>query len=336
MTVIEQSLIGSSRSGGIWLYAQSWVFSLLIHGTAVGSAFVVLGDLKLAPEPEPFTWEVSLVESSSPVAEGSAPAQPVSQPVQAVQPVQQEPQPAKTPPVKPKIVEPVKPVQPVVAEIPKKVEQQVTEVTPVEPVPQTVMPVTPPIEPEKPIEEKDPVEMKTAEAVVPAETLPPQTPPQTKVARAEPHKPVLESAPATATAQPQTAISSAAAEKPAPAAPPAPIQEATLRPMPAQPGAGRKADFGWLAQTLWDRVARLKRYPHTARANHLEGRVVIRAVITEDGRLAEANVSESSGHSVLDEDALEVIRRACPLKLKQPLGRRQVVVQVPINYRLEN
>jgi protein TonB len=323
MTVIEQSVVRSFRSGGIWLYAQSWVFSLLIHGTAVGSAFVVLGDLKLAPEPEPFTWEVSLVESSAPAAEGTAPAQPVK-------PVQQEQPPAETPPVEPKIVKPVKPVEPVqavVPETPKEVEKKVTEAKPVEPVPQTVTTVTAPTEPVKPVEEK------TADAVAPAEVPQPQTPPQMEVARAEPHDPVPQSAPATPMIQPQTAINAAASEKPAP---PAPIQEATLRPMPAKPGAGKKADFGWLAQTLWDRVARLKRYPHTARANHLEGRVVIRAVITDDGQLAEANVSESSGHSILDEDALEVIRRACPLKLRQPLGRRQVVVQVPINYRLEN
>ena len=320
MTVIEQSIARSFRSGGIWLYAQSWVFSLLIHGTAVGSAFVVLGDLKLAPEPEPFTWEVSLVDSTAPAAEESATAQPASTPVQ---PVQQEQPPAKTPPVEPKIVKPVKPVEPVqtvVPETPKEVEKKVTEAKPVEPVPQTVT-----TEPMKPVEEK------TADAVAPAETQP-QTPPQTEVARVEPRNSVPESASAAPATQPQAATP-AVSEKPAS---PAPIQEAMLRPMAPKPGAGKKADFGWLAQTLWDRVARLKRYPHTARVNHLEGRVVIRAVITDDGQLAEANVSESSGHSILDEDALEVIRRACPLKLRQPLGRRQVVVQVPINYRLEN
>ena len=321
MTVIELSIARSFRSGGIWLHAQSWVFSLLIHGTAVGSAFVVLGDLKLAPEPEPFTWEVSLVDSTAPAAEESATAQPASQPVK---PAQQEQPPAKTPPVEPKII---KPVQPVAAEKPKEVEQKIAEAKPVEPVPQTVTTVTAPTEPVKPVEEK------TADAVAPAEAPQPQTPPQTEVARAQPHDPVPQSAPATPIVQPQTAINAAASEKPAP---PAPMQEAALRPMAPKPGAGKKADFGWLAQTLWDRVARLKRYPHTARANHLEGRVVIRAVITDDGQLAEANVSESSGHSILDEDALEVIRRACPLKLRQPLGRRQVVVQVPINYRLEN
>ncbi len=52
------------------------------------------------------------------------------------------------------------------------------------------------------------------------------------------------------------------------------------------------------------------------------------------GQLVELKVSESSGHSVLDEAALEVLKKAAPLTLPQPLGRPQVVVQVPISYRL--
>ena len=55
----------------------------------------------------------------------------------------------------------------------------------------------------------------------------------------------------------------------------------------------------------------------------------------EDGHLLDLAVSESSGHSVLDQDALEVLKIASPLTLKHPLGKPQVVVQVPISYRLE-
>ncbi len=86
---------------------------------------------------------------------------------------------------------------------------------------------------------------------------------------------------------------------------------------------------------MWDRVANLKRYPHLARARHLEGRVVVRAVIREDGHLTKVDVAESSGHEILDMDAIEIIKRACPLHLRQPLGRPEVVVQVPISYKLQ-
>ena len=79
----------------------------------------------------------------------------------------------------------------------------------------------------------------------------------------------------------------------------------------------------------------LKRYPHVARARHLEGRVVVRAVIRDDGQLVKVDVAESSGHEVLDLDALEVLRRAFPLKFSQPLDQPEVVVQIPISYKLQ-
>ncbi|HEV8539938.1 MAG TPA: TonB family protein, partial [Nitrospiraceae bacterium] len=289
-----------------------------LHVTALGASIAVLGDLKLAPEPEPFTWEVSLVETSQPEAAQPSVAQPAPQP------------PIPEPPVKPEIVQPVQKVEPLHHKValeapPPTIEPKIQEIEkPVETIHEAATVIPRSVEP---VEVPQPAPVPVAKAETPIETKS-----ETKeVARTETAPPVLQ-APPTPPVQPQT-VESAVPKEPAP---PAPIQEATLRPMPAKPGAGKKADFGWLAQILWDRVARLKRYPHSARLNHMEGRVVIRAVITDDGQLAEANVSESSGHSVLDADALEVIRRACPLKLRQPLGRRQVVVQVPINYRLEN
>jgi protein TonB len=110
-----------------------------------------------------------------------------------------------------------------------------------------------------------------------------------------------------------------------------------LQPGPATqpaPSAQTKADYGWLAQTIRTKVEQLKQYPHMARANRWEGRVVLRAVIGEDGQLVDLKIAESSGHSVLDEAALDVLKNAAPLTLPQPLGRSQVVVQVPISYRL--
>ena len=118
--------------------------------------------------------------------------------------------------------------------------------------------------------------------------------------------------------------------QPAPAREPGTTQQMPVRQMPAT-----RADYGWLVESLWNRVEQLKRYPHVARMNRWEGRVVLRAVIREDGELIELNIAESSGHSVLDRDALEILRKASPIKLKHPLGQRQVVVQIPISYRLQ-
>lgn len=95
-------------------------------------------------------------------------------------------------------------------------------------------------------------------------------------------------------------------------------------------------DFGWLMQMLWSRVTELKRYPSEARMNRLEGRVVVRVVIDEQGRLLDATIATGSGHALLDHAALDVIRRSCPLSLPQALGRHQIVLRVPIQYRLDS
>lgn len=96
-----------------------------------------------------------------------------------------------------------------------------------------------------------------------------------------------------------------------------------------------KADYGWLARELWDRVERLKRFPRLARIHGWEGKVVVRAVINADGSLGHEAVEESSGYEALDQDALDLMKQVCPLALKHPLGQPQVVVHVPIHYRIE-
>jgi protein TonB len=102
----------------------------------------------------------------------------------------------------------------------------------------------------------------------------------------------------------------------------------------ARPSA--QADFGWLAESLWRRIEDLKRYPSLARSRRWEGRVVVEAVIRHDGEILDCQIAESSGHGVLDQDALAVLRRASPLPLKHPLGRDQVTILLPITYRLHS
>jgi protein TonB len=95
------------------------------------------------------------------------------------------------------------------------------------------------------------------------------------------------------------------------------------------------ADLGWLAESLWTRIEQLKRYPRQARARRWEGKVVLEAVIRHDGTILECLVAESSGHGLLDQDAISVLRKASPLALKHPLGKDQITILVPIAYRLE-
>jgi len=96
-----------------------------------------------------------------------------------------------------------------------------------------------------------------------------------------------------------------------------------------------RADYGWVRDALWRRIVEMKHYPAQARLNHLEGKVILRAVIRSDGHLEDLSIKESSGHRLLDEAAMDVIRRICPVPMKQALGRPEVVVMIPIDYRLE-
>ncbi|MCC6966191.1 MAG: energy transducer TonB [Nitrospira sp.] len=99
--------------------------------------------------------------------------------------------------------------------------------------------------------------------------------------------------------------------------------------------APRKPDYGWLTGPLLQRLETFKQYPATARLQRLEGRVVVRIVIREDGHIASATIAKSSGHSVLDQAALETIRQASPIPLSQPLEKSFVTMQIPLGYSLD-
>lgn len=96
-----------------------------------------------------------------------------------------------------------------------------------------------------------------------------------------------------------------------------------------------RVDYGWLRDALWGRIEELKRYPTLARTNHWEGKVVVSAVIRDDGEVTGVQIAETSGRTVLDEEAIAVMKKASPLRLKHPLGQRQITILIPINYRLD-
>lgn len=95
-----------------------------------------------------------------------------------------------------------------------------------------------------------------------------------------------------------------------------------------------KADNAWLAESLGRRIKELTRYPSSARLNGSEGKVVLRVILRADGHLVDVVVHRSSGHDVLDRAAMETVRLACPIHMKQALSAAEVAVYVPIVYSL--
>jgi protein TonB len=84
---------------------------------------------------------------------------------------------------------------------------------------------------------------------------------------------------------------------------------------PAAPtGAGRtqSPDARYLAE-LAESLRRAQRYPIAARRLRQEGRVVLKLDLAADGALVDCEVVRSSGYELLDEAALDMVRRTAPL-----------------------
>lgn len=71
-------------------------------------------------------------------------------------------------------------------------------------------------------------------------------------------------------------------------------------------------------------------YPRIARRRGLEGKVVVSFVICEDGTVHGVKIVESSGHKILDENAISCVSKAAPFP--PPPTRAELVF--PITYKL--
>jgi periplasmic protein TonB len=348
----------------------AWGVSLTLHGVAVALAVLFAAQVRPVFQEEPFKWDVALVESVNTDSIPESATQPaVAQTPQIVPPVE-TPRIAARWPVEPPPdpvmhhVAPQQTVQMVHPEVtpPKPVEQRE------EPVPLKAEPVTPPVkavqekiaepikpqaveapktQPEPVTASKEPEPVHSAEPVMAQRPLVEASPPEAVESRSieTPAKPsVPEPVASSPPAEPTPAISSS----PSPAPSEAPVQtahatapgpahqEAPMQTAKAAPGSETKTDHRWLAESLWRRVGELKRYPSSARLNGQEGKVVLKAVIRSDGHLIEVSVQKSSGHQILDAAAIEAVKLACPLHMKQAINKPEIVVSLPIVYSLAN
>jgi protein TonB len=97
-----------------------------------------------------------------------------------------------------------------------------------------------------------------------------------------------------------------------------------------------RSQYAWLLELLRRRIISLqKTYPRSASMQGWEGVVVVKATIDQDGSLVDAVVTKSSGYGDIDEDALKLMHRVCPVRLPQDLGKPQIAVMIPIRYRFD-
>jgi protein TonB len=74
------------------------------------------------------------------------------------------------------------------------------------------------------------------------------------------------------------------------------------------------------------RIEAAKRYPPWARRQGIEGRVTVAFRLTVGGDLAEARVQGSSGSAVLDQAAVEAVRRGAPYPRRPQAGPEELEV----------
>ncbi len=329
------------RSGG-------WLISLVLHGGLVALAMQAVMDVKPHLQTETFRWDVALQQTPAPspvVAESVPPQESVPKPTQshpASRPVSR----SSRAPV-PQVVERTAVIQtaqsaqvtPQVIErsAPQERRAVVTEVQPVtsQPVHEAVVAHAQEVvqqerhdivDVEAQMVTAQSSEAQVRESAVPIETVSTAVEQPAIVAQAvvETDSPVA--IPTPSNSEPQDTVVSE----------PAVVHQSAVTHREVRETAPAQADLGWLAESLWARIEQLKRYPRQARTRRWEGKVVLEAVIRHDGTILECLVAESSGHGLLDQDAISVLRKASPLALKHPLGKEQITILVPIAYRLES
>ncbi|ABE50573.1 energy transducer TonB [Methylobacillus flagellatus] len=201
--------------------------------------------------------------------------------------------------------------------------------------------INPPAPVKQPDPEPVPVVHKPAPAPVPSPPRPVTKPPEP--ALAEPSPEAHETTEATSPTTVQEVMTAPPGDEPTPSAQPAPaappVHEPALPPQPAGPSqqdieAARNLYGSLLSQA----IAKHKQYPRIAQMRGWEGEVLLEVHCDETGHVLSTHVKKSSGHQVLDEQAITMVRKASPLPQPPEILRntKNLVILVPIPFTLES
>lgn len=87
---------------------------------------------------------------------------------------------------------------------------------------------------------------------------------------------------------------------------------------------------------IWQRVAKAKYYPRMARKRGFEGKPIVAFTLGKKGDLIDLKIIEASIYDLLNEAALETIRRGIPYPpIPEPLDKNFISFNLPISYVLE-
>lgn len=287
-------------------HIQAWLISVLLHGTVVLAAAITVKQIQLAPQNDTFKWNVAMVSPAQPTAPSSNQRQ-----VQSVR---------STTSASPPRLRRSSSSQAFAQTTMTSSEQPAPRVA-VEPSsPQLTVPLPPT---SQTIQRAELIRHETV-ARIASGTESGVRQDETPMAVSTSTIAEMELTSAQSAILERTTQSEHAAAQ---------TQVAAISPTPSN--ASAKRDYGWLSEAILRRVEELKHYPASARVDRAEGKVVVKAVIDEDGSIGEVNIFQSSGHAALDEAAIETMRQAAPFHLPHPLGQPRMTIKIPMSYRLD-
>ncbi len=315
---------GTLFSPGTRFQVSGWIASLCLHSAVLFLAGLLAARMSLAPPASDFRWDVSVREAQSRPLPSPQPSSAVPSTVHsraAVPPAHRE----KTP---------VAPATP--APSPPQAAALTPEAAPVDF--RAIVPSLQDPEPEasrqlaEPLTPLPPTEISTQTTEPDVRLLLEQAPTTLPVEQAPPLSESIqtERVPAPNPLSDDTATPDADSKQE-----PEPTQVALAPTSPSPNAAVTKPDLSWLQDTLMRRIESFIQYPAEARLNHMEGRVLVRLVIEGTGHIVSVAIAKSSGYPVLDQAALDTLRRASPILLSQPLPKSSVTIQIPLRYRLD-
>lgn len=97
--------------------------------------------------------------------------------------------------------------------------------------------------------------------------------------------------------------------------------------------AGENSNFNHYISLISALINQSKRYPKAALIRGLTGKVVVEVLVTANGHIEKIAVSESSGFSALDEEALRSIKSLGQLP-PFTFGAQQHTFEIPIRFEL--
>jgi protein TonB len=104
----------------------------------------------------------------------------------------------------------------------------------------------------------------------------------------------------------------------------------------AQSAGGNPGDHVDYGARLLDWLRKHKKYPRRAQLRGYEGTAWLTFAIDREGHLLDYTIDEGTGHSLLDQEVVAMIKRASPLPAPPPDdGKSRFVYRVPVNFGLD-